>query len=239
MKIIFVRHAEPDYEHDSLTEKGFREAELLADMLKDIEVDAYYCSPMGRAQATASFTLEKIGRSAKTLDWLHEFDGKINLGSENEAMCWDMLPREWTAEDGYYSADSWYKTGIMKTGNAEEEYRKVCRGIDELMAEHGYEHNGRVYKVTESNHKTLMLFCHFGVMCVILSHIFSCSPMVFWHNFAALPSSVTTIVSEEREEGIASFRCSAFGELSHLCVAGEEPSFAARFCECFSDDTRH
>ena len=29
MKLIFVRHAEPDYAHDSLTEKGFREAGLL------------------------------------------------------------------------------------------------------------------------------------------------------------------------------------------------------------------
>lgn len=30
MRLIFIRHAEPDYEHDSLTEKGWREAKLLA-----------------------------------------------------------------------------------------------------------------------------------------------------------------------------------------------------------------
>ena len=29
MKIIFIRHGEPNYEIDSLTEKGWREAELL------------------------------------------------------------------------------------------------------------------------------------------------------------------------------------------------------------------
>ena len=29
MNIYIIRHAEPDYEHDSLTEKGWREAELL------------------------------------------------------------------------------------------------------------------------------------------------------------------------------------------------------------------
>ena len=28
MKIIFIRHAEPDYSIDSLTEKGWREAEI-------------------------------------------------------------------------------------------------------------------------------------------------------------------------------------------------------------------
>lgn len=30
MKIIFIRHGEPNYEIDSLTEKGWREAELLS-----------------------------------------------------------------------------------------------------------------------------------------------------------------------------------------------------------------
>ena len=30
MKIIFIRHGEPNYEIDSLTEKGWREAELSA-----------------------------------------------------------------------------------------------------------------------------------------------------------------------------------------------------------------
>ena len=34
MRLVFVRHAEPDYENDSLTEKGFREAEILKERLK-------------------------------------------------------------------------------------------------------------------------------------------------------------------------------------------------------------
>ena len=35
MNLIFIRHAEPDYTIDSLTEKGFREAEMLANRTKD------------------------------------------------------------------------------------------------------------------------------------------------------------------------------------------------------------
>ena len=31
MKLLIIRHGEPDYSIDSLTEKGWREAELLAD----------------------------------------------------------------------------------------------------------------------------------------------------------------------------------------------------------------
>ena len=29
MKLLLIRHGDPDYTHDSLTEKGQREAELL------------------------------------------------------------------------------------------------------------------------------------------------------------------------------------------------------------------
>ena len=63
--------------------------------------------------------------------------------------------------------------------------------------------------------------------------------MVMWHGFCAAPSSVTTVMTEERREGTASFRITGFGDISHLYTKGEEPSFAARFCETFDGDERH
>ena len=47
------------------------------------------------------------------------------------------------------------------------------------------------------------------------------------------PTSVTTLNTEERRKGIAYFRMSAFGDVSHLYAAGQEPAFAARFCETY------
>ena len=58
MKIIFIRHGEPNYEIDSLTEKGWREAELLSKRTAKWNVTDFYCSPLGRAKDTASFTLK-------------------------------------------------------------------------------------------------------------------------------------------------------------------------------------
>ena len=46
MRLIFIRHAEPDYSIDSLTEKGWREAKLLAERTKRWKVDEFYCSPL-------------------------------------------------------------------------------------------------------------------------------------------------------------------------------------------------
>ena len=58
MQLVIVRHGDPDYVHDTLTEKGWREAELLADRLSSLEVAGFYVSPLGRAKDTASLTLE-------------------------------------------------------------------------------------------------------------------------------------------------------------------------------------
>lgn len=238
MKLVIVRHADPDYIRDSLTAKGKREAELLSERLSKLDVKAFYCSPLGRAKDTAAYTLNRMNRKAEELDWLHEFKGKIRSGLKN-VQCWDRLPEEWVYDGRNYSNEAWLDTKMMRSGNSAKEYFRVCAGIDDLLKKYGYEHNGRLYNVLHSNHDTIVLFCHFAVECVILSHIFSCSPMVLWHNFVALPSSVTTLITEEREKGRAIFRCQQFGDISHLYAGGEEPSFAARFCECYDDDTRH
>ena len=50
MNIYIIRHAEPDYARDSLTEKGWREAELFSHRLSKIPNAFYYTSPLGRAQ---------------------------------------------------------------------------------------------------------------------------------------------------------------------------------------------
>ena len=60
MKLILVRHGDPDYTLDSLTEKGWHEAEILAERISTFDVDDFYCSPLGRARDTAYCTLKKI-----------------------------------------------------------------------------------------------------------------------------------------------------------------------------------
>ena len=128
----------------------------------------------------------------------------------------------------------------MAEADTKAEYDRVCSEFDKLLAEHGYVRDGKLYRVERPNNDTICLFCHFGLECVLLSHLLNVSPMVLWHGFCAAPTSVTTVMTEERRKGIASFRVSAFGDVSHLYVHREEPSFSARFCECFdNEEERH
>ena len=104
-------------------------------------------------------------------------------------------------------------------------------GLDEVLLNHGYRHEGDLFRAERPNRDSILFFCHFGVECVILGHLLGISPMPLWHGACALTTSVTTLVTEERRRGIASFRMCGFGDVSHLTAAGMEPSFAARFCE--------
>ena len=202
---------------------------------------ACHTSPYGRAKDTASATLKRLGRTAEELLWLKEFDHLIWRPDDTtrKRIPWDWLPEDWTQDPRLYDAERWAENKRMAEGNVGEAYRDVAEQFDELLAKHGYRRSGRYYSVTRPNHDTLVLFCHFGVESVLLSHLWGISSMPVWHGFCAQPSSVTTLVTEERREGVALFRMLAFGETTHLYVNDEKPSFAARFCECFGDEERH
>ena len=57
MKLLIIRHGDPDYSIDSLTEKGWKEAEYLSEKLVKLDIKDIYVSPKGRAKDTASCTL--------------------------------------------------------------------------------------------------------------------------------------------------------------------------------------
>lgn len=241
MKILIVRHGDPDYSIDSLTPKGWKEAELLSERLSKLDVKAFYVSPLGRAKDTATPTLKKMNRSPVECEWLREFAPRIHRPDREEMkIAWDWLPQDWTVREDFYRQDAWYEDAVMQEGHVREEYEWVTENLDKLLERHGYVRDGRCYRVCQSNEDTIVLFCHFGVGCVLLSHLMGVSPMVLWHGMCAAPSSVTTLVTEERRKGIASFRMGAYGDTSHLYIAGEEPAFAARFCERYENaEERH
>jgi probable phosphoglycerate mutase len=182
-----------------------------------------------------------MGRDAEVLPWLREFDYFIDRPDclERKRIPWDWLPQDWTQEPRFYNVDEWPENERMAASDVGGAYRNVTEQFDELLARHGYRRDGTLYRVERPNHDTIALFCHFGVESVLLSHIWNVSPMVVWHGFCAQPSSVTTLVTEERRQGTASLRMLSFGETTHLYNNNEPPSFAARFCECYDDDTRH
>ena len=242
MRILIIRHGDPDYENDTLTEKGRREAQLLAQRLGKEKIDAIYSSPLGRAKDTCMYTARALGMEKEVVvkDWLQEFGypHKLPTGEEKHII-WDMLPAFWTNQEKLFDYKDWYNQDFFKAANMEKAYKKVTDGLDEVLAFHGYKREGNLYRTDSGNRKTIAFFCHFGLEMILLSRILNISPVVLTHQFVALPTSVTTLYTEERREGLVSFRCCGFGDTGHLYVGHEEPSFSARFCEVYHSDERH
>ena len=241
MKLYIVRHGDPDYAQDALTERGKREAELLAERLEKLDFAAIYVSPLGRARETAEVVLRRLGRQGETKEWLREFaPRRVDPDLGRETVIWDWLPQHWTEEKAFYDREAWMHVPVMASAGVPAEVRWVREGLDEVLAKHGYRHEGDLFRVTRPNRDSIVFFCHFGVECVLLGHLLGISPMPLWHGTCALTTSVTTLVTEERRQGVASFRMISFGDVSHLTAAGQEPSFSARFCETWDcRDERH
>lgn len=254
MRVMIIRHGDPDYENDTLTERGWKEAELLAKRMEQVEMKDIYVSILGRAMDTASCTLNAIGRTAtEVCDWLQEFPAEVEFnknpmllnafsetkqrkdGSFYRDIIWDIYPSYYAAHEELYGNDSWRKSELCAASNMEKCYDHVIKNFDKVLAEHGYERHGNAYQVKEANTDTLVFFCHFGLACVLLSHLMNVSPFALWQGTVLAPTSVTTVCTEERVKGIASFRATQIGDISHLYTGGMEPSFSARFCEMYDD----
>lgn len=243
MRILIVRHGDPDYEHDTLTEKGHREANLLSEKLKNEKIDYLYSSPLGRARHTCDYTAKALGKEKGVVvyDWLKEFGATVPMrlpDGKEQYILWDMLPQLWTKDEKMYDYKNWLDQDFYREAGLDAAYKNVTDSLDALLAKHGYVRDGNLYRVEESNTDTLIFFCHFGLEMVLLSHLCNVSPVVLTHHFTALTSSLTTLYTEERRKGIALFRCCGFGDIGHLYAGGEEPSFAARFCEVHGNGDR-
>ena len=260
MKLVFIRHGDPDYVNDSLTEKGRREAKLLADIIERYDIDEVYQSPLGRAQATAAYSLEKLKLPVTTFDWLQEFIGLVDpnvsadareayateleinpeTGLYNKRIMWDMLPSYYGKHPELFDVNGWRNSPLFEGEEAVKTYDKVIEAFDNFLADNGYVRDGLTYRVENGNDNTIAFYCHYGITCVLLSRLWNVSPFVPMQFTALAPTSVTVVASEERQKGIATFRILRAGDNSHLMIGNEEPSFSARFCERFeNEDERH
>ena len=259
MRIIFVRHGEPDYSCDGLTENGKKEAKALGDRIAGWKVDRFYVSPMGRAVETAAPALLKTGRTAETIPWLREYSYRVEKAHGKAGVCWDFIPSDWANEPKMYTQSDWLDIEpFCQNPELKEVYYASRSGLDEIIKGYGYERKGNYYINTgapknrqiistcvdpkthygdtlddEDNGETIVFFCHFGITCLLLSHLTAIPFPVLAQNTIIPPTGVTVVTSEERWDNEAAFRISSFGDVSHLKAAGIPISSAGSFFHVF------
>ena len=236
MKIIFIRHGDPDYEKDSLTDKGFREAELLRKRVEKWNVKDFYCSPLGRAKATAKPFLDSMNREATICPWLKEFFVPVkDPDTGKDRIPWDFMPGYFTKEELFYDKDKWFDAPVMQAGEVKAEFIKVCAEFDNLLKDYGYVRDGGFYKVEKHSDDTIVFVCHLGVSFVLVSHLLGIPTPLLWHGFFMPPTSLIVLDSEERVPGEAFFRVQTFGDTKHLFAGGEPISGSGYFAGIFQE----
>ncbi len=226
MKITIIRHAEPDYENNTLTQKGFKEAEILGKYLKDEKLDYIYVSPLPRADYTAKAILKyNKNKNYKTLDFLHEFT----------PFMWDKTPTFLNSDSKVYDQNKWMEVAEFKDEGLIKSCEWVKEEFNKLLEKHGYKKVGAYYRVIKPNHDNLVFVCHFGLESFLLSELLNIPVNALLNHTCASPSAITTVYTEEREKGKAIFRLNVFGSVEHLIIAKEPVSFMARFDEVYGD----
>lgn len=262
MKIIFIRHGEPDYNTDSLTKNGQIEAELLSKRVQNWDVTKFYSSPQGRAKETAMPSLKALNTEAEILDFMREFSYPIiDPETNRHGVPWDFIPSKVSNTDCFYELeDGFLKAPVIKSNpDIELNYPKVINGFDKLLEEYGYFRKDKYYINKNSKERYLsstigpnneikdngpelkdgeketviVIFCHLGVTCLVLSHLLNIPFEVLTHSFFMPTSSVTILTTEERWGHETSFRLQTLGDVSHLRKENQPISPAGLFATPF------
>lgn len=223
MRLLLIRHADPDYETDALTDLGRREAAALADRLAGLELTHLYTSPLGRARETAGYTAAATGLVPEVLPWTAELRMvKVADGLGVPVPAWSV-PGE-VVRGGGLAGDDWDRLPVLNGYDFRARYAELTAASDDFLAGLGYRRTGGTYRAGLPDRHVVAVFCHLGFGLAWLSHLLALPLTLAWCGFFLAPASVTTILMERRSPDIAVPRALAVGDTSHLRMAGMDDS---------------
>ena len=156
MLLYIIRHGDPIYDPDSLTEKGKQQAQALARRLSTHGLDKIFSSPMIRAQQTAQPTCDLLKLDKEILDWTSEQalweETSITLENGHGEWCFHLpeafqkKPEMLTWGDKWYEMEPYCRGPKMREG-----YERVCRESDAFTERLGYRREGMMYRPIRPN----------------------------------------------------------------------------------------
>ena len=191
MRLYFIRHGEPDYDTDSLTEKGVEQAELLAERLKDIPFSEIHHSPLGRAKQTGQICFVKKRNDLSETPWLKEIEwGDKSGNAYSTDSPWSIIERMIKERHSYPAGDSWKNDPWIIHDRIVQDVEKRCSEFDEFMKNHGYVREGQLYRIDKAFDEDVAFFCHGGISCALVSHLLN---IPFWQFVVHYPMDMTAI----------------------------------------------
>lgn len=224
MMIYFVRHGEPIYDPDCLTEKGKVQANALSNRPELSQIDRIYSSSSTRAIQTAEPLAKKLGKEIEILDWcsekytVKEFcvdeDGKRKWLSQSEN-CLKVFSSNDILDRGF----KWYESDVINSEKYRNGMHRIMNHTYEFLTALGYEHDNdnHCYKAINPNDKRIALFAHSGFSKAFLSAVLDI-PYPYLLHFEHDYTGVTVIEFSAYNDGFAFARLLQHSDTSHLYV---------------------
>ncbi len=174
MVLYYIRHGDPIYNPDSLTELGYKQAQALAERMVSFSLDEIYTSTSNRAILTAKPTCERLGINPIALDFANEGHAWNDLSIGGFWLFQDKASIElFASEEIRKMGQNWYNHPVFLPHNFEKGIKRIENAVDEWLLELGYKHdrkNGR-YEIVKPNNKNIALFAHQGFGLAFLSSL--------------------------------------------------------------------
>lgn len=231
MLLYIIRHGDPIYKPDSLTEKGIRQAEALSRRMKNSGINVVYSSSNNRARMTAEPTCKLLGLKCHIEDWMsedhawREFSTEIAGNRRNWAF---HVQNTVIKTDAVYTASSgeWHEAPYLQDTRAQEGYARITGCSNDFLARLGYEREGGIiYRVARPSDNRVAAFCHQGFGTIWLAQLLAMPPHFFWANFDLSHSSVTILEFANHDNGYTAPKCLCLSDLSHIYQAGMEMTY--------------
>lgn len=214
MKIYLIRHAEPDYPNNTITAAGHLEAQALADFLQHAGIDRIYSSPINRAVHTMQYTADLLGIEPVIETWTSELSWQAPDEQGDLKAAWNIPGEKVRASQPYPDHGFW--PGQAPYKDYVNLYNTIKTDSDDFIQRHGYTREDGRYRIDASSKETIAVFCHMGFGLTWLSHLLELPFPLVWSSFWLAPSSITTILFEERSKQWAVPRCIGLGQVTHL-----------------------
>ena len=220
MEIVLIRHGEPEWVRDglnvvdpSLTERGRRQAECVAQALEGQVFDEIVISPLRRPRLTAAPALAQLGADEVIEAWLEEIREPNWHGTPAE------LARKAYEEERSRTASARWE-GLIGGEAARDFVERVRAGATDFLAARGIYRSKQTLPVWHMDHihRRIAIFAHAGTNGVILCHLLGLDPVPWeWDRFVTGHASITRLSTMQLADG-HTFSLTKLSDVEHLAA---------------------
>ena len=223
MLLYIIRHGDPNYEKDCLTERGKLQAEAVGKRMFNAKIDRIFSSPMGRAKETAEPACRLLGLEKTIEDWTHEIeDERLTPFPDGKLKSITDVQNTYYRENGNINLP--YERTYECQGIRESHMESIVKYIEEngnkFLERLGYKEENGVYRILRKNEEKIAIFCHTAFSKAWLSSLLHIPLHIMWAGFHNTHTSVTVLEFKNNENGFTAPKCLCFSDISHLYAEG-------------------